>query len=53
MSINARVALLVKDNVTLYTIWLQMYQRKDGLSYLIQNSTSLSAFGSFFFFENF
>ena len=36
----------------LYTKWLQMYQRKDGLSHLIQNSTSLSAFGSIFF-ENF
>jgi hypothetical protein len=32
----------------LYTKWLQMYQRKDGLSHLIQNLTSLSAFGPIF-----
>ena len=35
----------------LYTQWLQSYQQKDRLSHLIQNSTSLSAFGSIF--ENF
>ena len=30
----------------LYTQWLQAYQQKDRLSHLIQNLTSLSAFGS-------
>jgi hypothetical protein len=45
MSINARVVLLVKDDTTLYKM-VTMYQRKDGLSHLIQNLTSLSAFGS-------
>ena len=34
------------DMMRLYTWWLQSYQQKDRLSHLIQNSTSLSAFGS-------
>jgi hypothetical protein len=46
MSVNARVVLLVEDDMTLYT----MYQRKDRLP-PYRNSTSLSAFGSIF--ENF
>jgi hypothetical protein len=50
MSVNARVVLLVEDDMTLYMMY-QLYQRKDRLSHLIQNLTSLSAFGSIF--ENF
>jgi hypothetical protein len=42
MSVNARVVLLVKDDMTLY---VHAYQRKDRLSHY-QNSTSLSAFSS-------
>ena len=34
------------DMTRLYTQWLQAYQQKDRLSHLIQNLTSLSAFGS-------
>ena len=34
------------DMTRLYTHWLQAYQQKDRLSHLIQNLTSLSAFGS-------
>ena len=34
------------DMTRLYTQWLRAYQQKDRLSHLIQNLTSLSAFGS-------
>ena len=40
MSVNARVVLLVEDDLTLYV----MYQRKDRLSHY-RKLTSLSAFG--------
>jgi hypothetical protein len=45
MSVNVRVVLLVEDDTTLCTQWLQSYQRKDRFSHY-QNLTSLSAFGS-------
>jgi hypothetical protein len=44
MSVNARVVLLVEDDMTLYTT---VYQRKVRLSHY-RNSTSLSAFDSIF-----
>ena len=50
MSVNARVVLLVKDDMTLCTQRLHSYQRKDRLSHY-ENPTSLSVFGSIF--ENF
>ena len=36
------------DTTRLYARWLQAFQQKDRLSHLIQNLTSLSAFGSIF-----
>jgi hypothetical protein len=44
MSVNARVVLLVEDDMTLYTMGTYVNEKID--SHITENSTSLSAFGS-------
>jgi hypothetical protein len=46
MSVNARVVLLVEDDMTLYTMYNRINEKVD--YHISSNSTSLSAFGSIF-----